>query len=103
MHQTTINPNDGDISLSVGKKHNLNVTLSSETHEQLSRLARSQHISMAIVIRQLIDWRYTMDVQNIPVCASGQRCFVPHMHPPPQKAPHQTIISDPEPKRTKKE
>lgn len=97
MTQQTIDPNDGDISLSIGKPHNLNVTLSAEDHEKLSRLARAKKLSKANMIRQCIDWRYTMEVQQLPLCASGQRCYVPHMHPPAQGSPHQELIPQQKP------
>lgn len=97
MTQQTINPNDGDITLATGKPHNLNVTLDPECHEQLSRLARAMKLSKSIVIRQLIDYRYTMVVQYIPTCASGARCHCPQLHPPPQAAPHQTLVPEDKP------
>ena len=97
MTQLTIDPVDGDISLSVGKPHNLNVTLSSDSHEKLSRLARASQLSKSVVIRQMIEYRYQMDVQQFPLCASGGRCFAPHLHPPPQTAPHQTLVAQDKP------
>lgn len=92
MPQTEIDPHDGDISLTVGKPHNLNVSLSTEDHERLGRLATKEGLTKAVMIRQLINWRYTMGIQQIPVCATGGRCFVPQMHPPPQAAPHQVLV-----------
>lgn len=97
MTQQTIDPNDGDITLSVGKPHNLNVTLKPETHEKLTRLARATQLSKSILIRQLIDYRYTMEMQYIPTCASGHRCHCPQLHPPPQAAPHQTLVPQDKP------
>lgn len=97
MQQTTINPSDGDISLSIGKPHNLNVTLNPEVNEMLTRLATAETLSKSTIIRQLITYRYTMRLQHVPLCATGSRCFCPERHPPPQPAPHQTLVPEQKP------
>ena len=83
---------DGHIHVPIAKPHNLNVTLSSETHDKLNRLAHARGLNKSVVVRQLIDFGYQMSVQLIPVCASGGRCYVPQHHPPPATSPHQEPI-----------
>lgn len=92
MTQMTVDPIDGDTSLTRGPRHNLNVTLSGESHEKLTRLSRATKLTKAVIIRQLIDYRYTMEIQYVPLCSSGARCHCPTMHPPPQPTPHQTLV-----------
>ena len=97
MTQTQFNPTDGDLTISTGHPHNLNVSLSTETHEMLTRLARAKGLNKTTMIRQLIDWRYSMECLFVPICASGSRCHCPQMHPPPQQAPHQTLVPQEKP------
>ncbi len=99
MTQTEIDPLDGEIHIEIAKPHNLNVTLSGELHLKLDRLAKTQGLTKSIVIRRLIDYGYQMGVQQIALCASGGRCYVPNMHPPPQTSPHQNLMPGPAPDR----
>lgn len=92
MNQTIIDPQDGTIRVNTGKPHNLNVTLDAEKHDMLTALAREGDLSKAVIIRQLIGWRYAMQIQFVPVCATGGRCHCPQLHPPPQQSPHQTLV-----------
>ena len=92
MTQQTIDPVDGDITLSLKKPHNLNVTLSPESNEKLSRLADATGLNKSVLVRQMIEYRYIMGCQQVPLCATGARCYVPNMHPPAQSTPHQNLI-----------
>ena len=92
MIQTTIDPVDGEIHVAIAKPHNLNVTLSGEQHVKLTRIAEAQGLTKSLVIRRAIDYAYQMVCQQIPVCASGGRCYVPQHHPPPQTTPHQNLL-----------
>jgi len=73
------------------KTHPFNVLLSPKEHNQLLELAQLKDVSAGSIIRQNIRWRHMMVTQNEPVCANGQRCFVPQMHTQPAPvAPAQT-------------
>ena len=95
MSQSEFNPLDGELNVKVGKPHNLNVTLTGEMHEKLNRLVGQSGLTKAVLIRQLIEWRYQHECQCIPVCANGARCFVPQHHAPPPLSPHQSMIAQP--------
>ena len=97
MNQSLVNDQDGSIHVTTGNPHNLNVTLDAEKHDMLAALARASGLTKAVIIRQLIGWRYTMEIQYVPVCSTGNRCHCPQMHPPPQPAPHQTLVPQEKP------
>lgn len=64
-----------------------NFELDKTRREQLEQVAMARGISQAATLRQLITAAFAMDVKNDPMCASGRKCFMPHVHPQPQKAP----------------
>lgn len=99
MTQDTIDPIDGEIHTRLEKTHNLNVTLTGETHIKLERIAEAEGLTKSVVIRRAIDYAYQMICQQIPVCASGARCYVPTHHPPPSTSPHQHLIPGDPPAR----
>lgn len=76
-------------------KHNFNVTLSDQTYAELGDIAKLQSLTKVQVIRGLIQRAHMMFIHNVPVCVTGSRCFSPQLHPPPQTAPHQTLIPKP--------
>lgn len=76
----------------VGNKHQYNVSLSDIAFSNLGDLADAGGMSRAQVIRLLIQRAHQMIIHNIPVCVNGSRCYAPNMHPPPQSAPHQTVL-----------
>ena len=92
MNQSAIDPLDGEFHTTLAKKHNLNVTLTGESYLKLERIANAKGLKKSVVVRQAIDYAYQMVVQQIPVCASGGRCYVPQHHPPPTTSPHQTLV-----------
>ncbi len=57
-----------------------NVLLSREEYDMLRALAKETSTNMSIVLRQSLRARYSMQIQKLPMCASGINCFVPHMH-----------------------
>jgi len=61
-------------------QHSFNVILDSERYTKLDLMAKKLDCSKGRVIRQSIDALYLMIVDNIPTCATGQACYVPHMH-----------------------
>ena len=65
-----------------------NVLLDNETRERLDEIASAEKLTRGQAIRAAITLRYMMNHMGIPMCASGQRCLVPHLHPAPAvKAP----------------
>lgn len=97
MSQSFVDTTDGTIHVNTGKPHNLNVTLDAEKHDMLNALARASGLTKAVIIRQLIGWRYQMEIQFVPLCTNGSRCHCPQMHPPPQPSPHQTLVPEAKP------
>ena len=97
MPQGKVNPNDGTQSFPSDKKHNPNLTLEDELHTKLNALCKISRLSKAVIIRQCIDWRYQMQVQILPLCSTGGRCYCPERHPPPQAAPHQHLVPQEKP------
>lgn len=87
-----MDPVDGTNSFPPNKKHNLNLTLAADLHLKLHQLSKLTHLSKAVLIRQCIDSRFQMEVQNVPLCSSGGRCYCPERHPPPKAAPHQHLV-----------
>lgn len=71
------------------KSHSFNVLLSEQEYASLDKLAHDTHCARSFIVRQSIRWRVDMQLDGTPICASGQRCFAPHMHHPPiQKQQH---------------
>lgn len=66
------------------KRHSFNVLLTRQEYEQLDKLANKTRCAKSFIIRQALHWRFDMVVNGTPLCASGQRCFAPHLHQPPQ-------------------
>ena len=97
MSQSIIDTSDGTIHVPTGNPHTLNVTLDQEKYDMLAALARESDLSKAVIIRQLIGWRYAMQIQYVPVCSTGGRCHCPQLHPPPQTSPHQTLVPQDKP------
>lgn len=63
------------------KGHSFNALLDPDHFARLQALAKTLDISMGAVLRNLINSAHAMQVLNIPTCASGQNCFMPHLHP----------------------
>lgn len=64
------------------KNQPFNVALEPSELTDLTTLAKRLKCSKGAVIRLAVSNLYKMVVLNSPICASGQRCYVPHMHPP---------------------
>lgn len=62
------------------KKHSFNVLLSDHEVTALDKLAHDHHCPRSFIIRQCLRWRAEMSSNGTPLCASGQRCFAPHLH-----------------------
>lgn len=57
-----------------------NVMLTQVDRAHLDALSVLDSVSAGHVIRKLISAAHDMAIDNIPKCASGNPCFVPHMH-----------------------
>lgn len=64
-----------------------NVLLSEEEYGMLRALATENSTNMSIVLRQALRSRYRMQIERLPMCASGVPCLVPHVHAVPAPAP----------------
>jgi predicted DNA-binding protein len=58
----------------------LNILLTASLSHKLDVLSVRHHCSKARILREAIEMRTDMEDRSIPRCASGARCFVPHMH-----------------------
>jgi hypothetical protein len=62
-----------------------------ETYDKLVALGGRLDDSMSSIIREGVHWRYRMQIEGVPTCASGRACFVAAMHF--QQTEHATPIS----------
>lgn len=72
-----------------------NLVLSTDEYQNLQDLARATGISAAAVLRAALLTYHTMKINRVPLCATGQPCFVPQMHisSPPMPGPHPLAAS----------
>ena len=61
-------------------KERMTLLLDDECLAKLNEIARRDEISKCGVLRQLIKWRFNMDIRRTPTCANGHACACPHMH-----------------------
>ncbi len=64
----------------------------------LKELSADRGLSCAAIVREGIRGQYAMTIQGKPCCATGQRCYVPQMHPPDHTPANQ--VHPPEPTKT---
>ena len=69
------------------KDHNFNVLVTHDQWAQLTELAARAGFSRGLVIRTLIGAAFQHRCQNIPTCANGRLCPVPHIHQPQAQSP----------------
>ena len=65
----------------------LNIMIDGQLHFMLTELSSRLNRSRGSVMRELLVRAHQMVCNSIPLCASGQRCYVPHMHPPSLPTP----------------
>ncbi len=58
----------------------VNTLMSPQEKSELDELALKLRLSAGAVVRQAISAMHRHVIQNEPLCANGQKCFVPHMH-----------------------
>jgi len=68
------------------RTHSFNVLLSPEELSKLQRIADIWQQSKGAALRKMLQSASTMELETQPMCANGQRCYVPQMHPPPPPA-----------------
>ena len=62
-------------------KHSFNVLLNPDEVTALTECSQRLGTSRGTIIRWAIIRTHRMICTGIPTCASGQACYVPHMHP----------------------
>ena len=58
------------------------IMLSPSDKARIEDLSEQTGSTMAELIRQMIISYHTMKTQGEPICATGTRCYCPHVHPP---------------------
>lgn len=61
--------------------HKFNVLLTDESLLALDALARQRGVSKGNIIRRAVDTLLRMEQSQEPCCATGEHCFVRHLHP----------------------
>lgn len=61
--------------------HAFNVLIPIELWERWKSQAALEHMSAGALLRRQISTYLLMVESGSPVCANGQRCYVPQMHP----------------------
>lgn len=80
------------------KTHSFNVLLSDQEAGWLKALADEHNCARSFIIRQCLRWRMEMMTNGQAICASGQRCYAPHLHQPqPRPAPSVFELEPPPP------
>lgn len=64
-----------------GTTHSFNIVLSNRTFDALTRLAKERDVTRAHLIRSMIRNLSVMVDRQTPICADGDRCVAPHLHP----------------------
>jgi len=62
--------------------HNFNVMLTMTDRKELQFAAELLHVTMGAFTRSALRAAIAHHLYQAPTCASGQPCYVPHMHPP---------------------
>lgn len=65
-----------------------NCLLSTEEHAMLVALSRANGTSAGAELRAALRARHAHLILGAPSCASGQTCFMPHMHQRPTYPPN---------------
>ncbi len=76
------------MTTSADRTHSFNVLLSPFEFLTLQKIADKWQQSKGAALRKMLQSASTMEIETQPVCANGQRCYVPQMHPPPAPAIH---------------
>lgn len=79
------------------RDYRFNIIMAPHQRKRVQELADRLECSQAAVMLRALHALYTMTITGQPLCASGQRCYVPHMHPPalrPEDLPGQTTIKE---------
>ena len=61
----------------------VNILFTPEQFKRLDDLAEKKGVNRSSAARTAIDAYCLMELDGVPTCANGQRCFVPTYHTPP--------------------
>lgn len=75
----------GAITMTQLKNKTFQLMLDQDDITRLMQLKVATGRSRAQLIREGITALHRMHIENVPTCASGMACYVPHMHPNMQK------------------
>jgi len=81
-------PISGALPYQAKREIPFNVLLSELDKEMLGALAANLRVSQGQAIRQLVSYGYLMVCEGQPTCASGQACFMAHLHNRQGQVPH---------------
>lgn len=69
------------------RKTNIHILMNATEASELAQLVTTLGVSAGHCVRQLTHNAFNMVCHENPVCATGQRCFVPQMHGQPPHTP----------------
>ena len=69
----------------------VNILFKKPEFERLERLAEEKGVNRSSAVRTAVNAYCAMVLDGEPLCATGQRCFVPTYHSPPAPPASQTV------------
>ncbi len=66
----------------------VNILFKKQEFDRLEELANLKGVNRSSAIRTAVNAYAAMVIDNEPLCATGQRCFVPSYHSPPTPPQH---------------
>lgn len=69
------------------RKKNIHIIMNQTEAVELAQLATTLGVSAGHCIRSLVKNAFSMVCLENPLCATGDRCFVPQMHARPSQTP----------------
>lgn len=69
----------------------VNILFTQNEFDRLEKLAEQKGVNRSSAVRTAVNAYSAMVLDNEPLCATGQRCFVPTYHSPPAPPPHAVI------------
>ncbi len=75
----------------------VNILFTQNQFDRLEALAENKGVNRSSAVRTAVNAYAAMVLDNEPLCATGQRCFVPTYHSPPTPPPHHLVPTGPPP------
>ncbi len=69
----------------------VNILFTKVEFARLEKLAEAKGVNRSSAVRTAVNAYAAMVLEGEPLCATGQRCFVPSYHSPPAPPQHATI------------